>query len=83
MSANRDLDEIKTSAINFEILQNDKEPDKHFYDYHCWHILDINAFRMSELQYRDALIGLPTPDGKSNGPTSQLFLKKKIDMLRK
>ena len=82
ISQNRYLEEIKCTFTNFALLNAENSSEKNqFYDHHYWQNTDILCFRMTESEYRAALIGLPT-DAKTNGTPTQLLLKDKIELLK-
>lgn len=54
ISKDRNLDEIKCVFSNINMLRNSEL----LYDHYSTHVLSIDAFKMTDAEYRQALLGL-------------------------
>ena len=64
---NKYLEEIHSPLLNIAILNSD---EMDLYNDYCWNILSVPCFKMSEQEYREALIGFPITDAKTHGISS-------------
>ena len=74
ISRDRSLEEIKYPFTNLNLLRKSEK----LYSHYATHVLSIDAYRMTETQYRSALTGLPLYEGALQH-NSQILLKNKID----
>ena len=79
-NTNRPLEEITSTYTNMHLLRS-KDTTSHFFSEYLTSVLSIEAFKMSDNEYRNALGGFPVYD-KVLGHNTQILLKDKIDYLK-
>jgi hypothetical protein len=80
VSANKPLEEMHCNYTSLSLLRS-KDTSTHFFCHYLTTVLSIDSFKMTESEYRSALIGLPLRD-KILGHNTQILLKDKIDYLK-
>ena len=76
ISRDKSIDDFKFKLVHLQNYQNNSS----IYDHYATHVLGIECYKMTENEYRDALVGMPLSEGGHHHNT-QILLAPKINLL--